>query len=64
MTALAAERRALPPGPAIAADYRFLDAAGNSLSLSDLFEGIRRTQVRIGLYGCREPVRDLSRRMR
>ncbi|MCA9863098.1 MAG: DUF899 family protein, partial [Thermomicrobiales bacterium] len=33
---VAAQRRALPPGP-VAQDYRFLDAQGNELRLLDLF---------------------------
>ncbi|RZA24678.1 MAG: DUF899 domain-containing protein [Proteobacteria bacterium] len=36
-TALAAQRRALPPGPVVAASYRFKDENGNSCSLKDLF---------------------------
>ncbi len=34
---VAAQRRALPPGPVIAKDYRFLDADGRNLGLADLF---------------------------
>ena len=37
MTRLVEQRQALPPGPVIAKDYRFLDADGNDLSLLDLF---------------------------
>lgn len=37
MTRLVDLRRALPPGPVIAKDYRFLDETGTSLSLLDLF---------------------------
>ena len=33
---VAAQRRALPPGP-VAKDYRFLDAQGNEVRLADLF---------------------------
>ena len=35
---VAAQRRALPPGPKPAKDYRFLDADGKELGLADLFE--------------------------
>jgi predicted dithiol-disulfide oxidoreductase (DUF899 family) len=34
---VAAQRRALPPGPAPAKDYRFLDADGRERGLADLF---------------------------
>ena len=34
---VAAQRRALPAGPAIEKDYRFLDAEGRNLGLADLF---------------------------
>lgn len=34
---VAAQRRALPPGPVIEKDYRFLDAAGAEIGLVDLF---------------------------
>ena len=37
MTRLAEQRRALPPGPVIAKQYRFRDAHGAELSLRDLF---------------------------
>jgi predicted dithiol-disulfide oxidoreductase (DUF899 family) len=37
MTRLAAQRRALPPGPVITKDYRFKDANGQELGLTDLF---------------------------
>lgn len=37
MTRLSAQRKALPPGPVIDKDYRFLDADGSDLSLRDLF---------------------------
>nr|WP_314261202.1 DUF899 family protein [uncultured Devosia sp.] len=37
MTRLSAQRQALPPGPVIDKDYRFLDADGSDLSLLDLF---------------------------
>ena len=37
MTRLVEQRQALPPGPVISKDYRFLDADGNDLSLLDLF---------------------------
>lgn len=37
MTRVAKQRQALPPGPVIEKDYRFLDADGNDLSLLDLF---------------------------
>ena len=37
MTRLSEQRRALPPGPVIGKDYRFKDARGTDLSLSDLF---------------------------
>ena len=34
---VAEQRRALPPGPVVARDYRFLDAEGRNLGLADLF---------------------------
>jgi predicted dithiol-disulfide oxidoreductase (DUF899 family) len=34
---VAGQRRALPPGPVIEKDYRFLDAEGRNLGLADLF---------------------------
>jgi predicted dithiol-disulfide oxidoreductase (DUF899 family) len=37
LTRVAAQRRALPAGPVVAADYRFLDASGAELGLIDLF---------------------------
>lgn len=37
MTRLAEQRRALPPGPAIAKDYRFKDENGFEVDLADLF---------------------------
>jgi predicted dithiol-disulfide oxidoreductase (DUF899 family) len=37
LTAVAQERQALPPGPVIEKDYRFLDQNGAELSLKDLF---------------------------
>lgn len=36
-TRVAAQRRALPPGPAIEKDYRFIDANGSNVGLIDLF---------------------------
>jgi len=36
-TRVSEQRRALPPGPVIAKDYRFLDANGADVGLSDLF---------------------------
>src|ERR1700744_1609349 len=44
LTRLAEQRRALPPGPIIAKDYRFKDANGAELGLKDLF-GDRDTLV-------------------
>ena len=44
MTRLAAQRRALPPGPVIVKNYRFRDANGAELGLVDLF-GSRDTLV-------------------
>jgi predicted dithiol-disulfide oxidoreductase (DUF899 family) len=44
MTRLAEQRRALPPGPVITKNYRFKDANGSELGLSDLF-GDRDTLV-------------------
>jgi len=41
---VADQRQALPPGPVIGKDYRFLDAAGANLGLIDLF-GARQTLV-------------------
>ena len=37
MTRLSEQRRALPQGPVITKDYRFIDANGTELSLKDLF---------------------------
>ena len=37
LTRVAEQRRALPPGPEIAKDYRFLDANGSEVGLGDLF---------------------------
>lgn len=37
LTALAEQRRALPPGPIITADWRFRNAEGAELTLADLF---------------------------
>ncbi|MCV0395118.1 MAG: DUF899 family protein [Rhizobiaceae bacterium] len=37
MTRLVEQRQALPPGPVITKDYRFLDEAGRNLGLLDLF---------------------------
>lgn len=37
LTRVAGQRRALPPGPAIAADYRFIDERGADVALIDLF---------------------------
>ena len=37
LTALAEQRRALPPGPEITANWRFRDAKGQELGLADLF---------------------------
>lgn len=37
MTRVAEQRRALPPGPPITADYRFIDAGGDEVGLADLF---------------------------
>lgn len=37
MTRLAEQRRALPPGPAIEKDYRFIDETGFECGLRDLF---------------------------
>lgn len=36
-TRVAEQRRALPPGPVIGKDYRFVDGTGANLSLADLF---------------------------
>lgn len=37
LTRVTAQRQALPPGPAIGKDYRFLDANGAEVGLRDLF---------------------------
>lgn len=37
LTALAEQRKALPPGPEVEADWRFLNADGAELRLADLF---------------------------
>src|SRR6185312_3841897 len=42
MTRLAAQRRALPPGPVIAKNYRFKDANGAEIGLKDLFASMTR----------------------
>ena len=44
LTRVAAQRKALPAGPVIARDYRFLDANGAELGLIDLF-GARETLI-------------------
>ncbi len=44
MTRLTEQRRALPPGPVVEKDYRFIDANGNETGLIDLF-GERDTLV-------------------
>jgi predicted dithiol-disulfide oxidoreductase (DUF899 family) len=35
--ALAEQRRALPPGPVVEKDYRFIDPTGNEVGLADIF---------------------------
>jgi predicted dithiol-disulfide oxidoreductase (DUF899 family) len=37
MTRVAEQRRALPPGPPITANYRFMDDGGDEVGLADLF---------------------------
>lgn len=37
MTRLSEQRQALPPGPPVAKDYRFVDASGTQSGLADLF---------------------------
>lgn len=51
MTRLTEQRRALPPGPVIGKDYRFLDAAGAELGLIDLFEGKDTLVTYFWMYG-------------
>lgn len=51
MTRLTEQRRALPPGPVIAKDYRFVDAAGADLGLIDLFEGKDTLVTYFWMYG-------------
>jgi predicted dithiol-disulfide oxidoreductase (DUF899 family) len=51
MTRLTEQRRALPPGPVIAKDYRFIDADGSDLGLIDLFEGKDTLVTYFWMYG-------------
>src|SRR5689334_22502115 len=47
---VAAQRRALPPGPA-AKDYRFLDEQGRELGLADLFGAHDTLFTYVWMYG-------------
>ncbi|MFN3859141.1 MAG: DUF899 family protein [Caulobacter sp.] len=51
MTRLTEQRRALPPGPVIGKDYRFIDADGSDLGLIDLFEGKDTLVTYFWMYG-------------
>ncbi len=51
MTRLVAQRQALPPGPVIDKDYRFLDAQGADLGLADLFDGKDTLVTYFWMYG-------------
>lgn len=48
---VAAQRRALPPGPAIEKDYRFRDADGVELGLADLFGASDTLVTYFWMYG-------------
>lgn len=55
LTELAAQRQALPPGPIVERKYRFLDADGSELGLSDLFGDQNTLITYFWMYG---PERD------
>ncbi|MHA6723198.1 DUF899 family protein [Sphingomonas sp. RS2018] len=55
LTALADERRALPPGPIVDKDYRFRDGAGREMRVADLFDGRQTLITYFWMYG---PERD------
>lgn len=48
---LAAQRRALPPGPVVEQAWRFSDADGHDLALADLFEGHDTLVTYFWMYG-------------
>ncbi|EJL24456.1 DUF899 family protein [Novosphingobium sp. AP12] len=48
---LAAQLRELPPGPAIDADYRFIDTNGSEIGLADMFGGHDTLVVYHWMYG-------------
>jgi predicted dithiol-disulfide oxidoreductase (DUF899 family) len=51
MTRLSEQRRALPPGPIVEAPYRFRDADGRELALSDLFGAHETLITYFWMYG-------------
>jgi predicted dithiol-disulfide oxidoreductase (DUF899 family) len=51
LTRVAAQRRALPPGPIIAKDYRFHDANGADVGLIDLFGDKETLVTYFWMYG-------------
>ena len=51
MTRLCEQRQALPPGPVIAKRYRFKDARGFDVGLSDLFDGKDTLVTYFWMYG-------------
>lgn len=51
MTRLSEQRRALPPGPVIAKDYRFKDENGKEVGLIDLFGGHDTLVAYFWMYG-------------
>lgn len=51
MTRLVEQRRALPPGPVIAKDYRFRDEQGDEVGLADLFGGKDTLVTYFWMYG-------------
>lgn len=51
LTRVAAQRRALPPGPVIEKDYRFHDANGADVGLIDLFGGKDTLVTYFWMYG-------------
>lgn len=51
LTRVTEQRRALPPGPRIAKDYRFKDAQGSDVGLLDLFGGKDTLITYFWMYG-------------
>jgi predicted dithiol-disulfide oxidoreductase (DUF899 family) len=54
-TRVSAQRRALPPGPVIAKDYRFLDANGEEVGLAGLFGAHDTLVTYFWMYGPERP---------